>query len=83
MVSFCFVPAFHRWRAALVPAREALGVVTVHFYMEFMDAPTYLGLYYSSLVWASIFVVLFVWAMQSFVRSSFSALWPLKLLRCE
>ena len=83
MASFCFVPYFHHWRAALTPVREALGVVTVHYYFYFMDAPTYLGLYYSSLVWASIFVILFAWAMQSFVRSSFSALWPLKLLRCE
>ena len=46
-----------------------------------MSASAYMGLYYFCLTWAAVYAALVVWTMQSYVRSSFAAQWPLKLLR--
>ena len=75
------MPHFAGWKPTVAPVRFVLGLVTVGGYKSLMSPAAYFSLYYLSLVWASTFVILVAWAMQSFVRSSFSALWPLKLLR--
>jgi hypothetical protein len=81
MVSFLLGHAFHGWGPVISPVRFVLALTTVHGYWDFLSSSSYLGLYYFSLAWVTIFLGLTVWAMQSFVRNQFAALWPLKLLR--
>lgn len=39
------------------------------------------AMFFAAVAWAALLVALFLWAGVSFVRSSFIALWPLKVLR--
>ena len=81
MMSFALLPLFSWHTGSIDQLRFALGITAVKGYWQFFDAQTYISFYYFSLIWAAIFVALVAWAMQSFVRSQFSMLWPLKVLR--
>ena len=81
MLSFVLGHAFHGWHSTIKPVKFILALTTVHGYWDYFTNSSYLGLYYFSLAWVTIFIGLTVWAMQSFVRNQFAALWPLKLLR--
>jgi hypothetical protein len=72
---------FH-WHSSIV---ETLAVLVnpigkVLQYVHLSPA-AYTALFYSSLLWVALFVGLTIWAVYGFISNSFSALWPLKLLR--
>jgi len=46
-----------------------------------MSAQAYMGLFYACLAWAATFIAFFGWAMMGYLRSSFTVLWPLKVVR--
>lgn len=82
MISFALGHAFHGWHEPTIrPVKFILGLTTVHGYWSYFTPSVYLGLYYFALSWVTIFICLTIWAMTSFVRNQFAALWPLKLLR--
>jgi hypothetical protein len=82
MISFVIGHAFHAWQETTIkPVRFVLALTTVHGYWSYFTPSIYLGLFYFSLVWVTLFIGLTIWAMQSFVRNQFTVLWPLKILR--
>ena len=65
------------------PLRPAVSASTVGQWLlgNRMSPIVFFILFYSALVWVSLFCVLQAWTMFSFIRGNIPVIWPLKVLR--
>jgi hypothetical protein len=72
---------FH-WRPGTVAAIQVItNPINALANFAGLTEAAYEVIYYMSLIWVTVFVGLTCWAVSSFIRNHFSALWPLKLLQ--
>lgn len=65
------------------PVKLLSSLTTPTRFFPMIPAGAYIALWYTAVAWMAVLAALIVWASVSYVRQSFAALWPLRVLRVQ
>lgn len=69
--------------ATIAPVKLLSSLTTPTRFFPMIPAGAYVALWYTAVAWMALLAALVIWASVSYVRQSFAALWPLRVLRVQ
>jgi hypothetical protein len=83
MSSFCFTtePIASMFKPTITPVRALASIISISHWAPWIGSAATVAVWYFSIVWVLVFLLLLAWSMYSFIHNDFVVLFPLRILR--